>query len=302
MFNEFTNKIKSLQEQTFNENIIINSTNAYKISQNQALISSISNINEKLNLAIKANKYDNIGKDLIIKCANDLICDFAEILFFSSNYTNLKIDTKITDEIFKNIALTCKDINCTLMDININQANNCDLTGFMVGMKQNLDEKNFIKNGDILLALPSNGLHFSGYSLAVKALFDILNMKFDDKINNDNLIDLLLTPTKIYINDILNLKPFISKCVQIGNGGLMKNLSKILPKGLGVNIKTHYLKIPEIFYKIGEVTKENLMYENFNMGVGIALIADIKNVSKILENSNAYIIGEIVINEGIVLE
>ncbi|EAL1801892.1 phosphoribosylformylglycinamidine cyclo-ligase, partial [Campylobacter jejuni] len=173
-----------------------------------------------------------------------------------------------------------------------------------VGMAEEdeIDRSKFVKNGDILLALPSSGLHSNGYSLARKVLFESLKLKFDDKIEGKNLIDILLEPTRIYVRDFLTLKPYISALAHITGGGLVENLPRVLPRGMGATIRKHHLKTPGIFYTIGQAVEESEMYRSFNMGVGLVMVVDPSNVSKVLENSDAFIIGEICINEGIVLE
>lgn len=314
--NKFVNEIKPLVKQTFNENVIggIGSfSGAYKIPsgfKNPVLLSATDGVGTKLRLAIDAQKFEGIGQDLVAMCVNDLICNFATPLFFLDYYASAKLDIKTAKQVISSIVDACKIANCALIGgetaemPSMYNDKDFDLAGFAVGMAEmeEIDRSKFVKNGDVLLALPSSGLHSNGYSLARKVLFETLNMKFDDKINGQNLIDILLAPTNIYVQDFLKLKPYINALAHITGGGIIENLPRVFPKGLGANIKKHYIKTPEIFYQIGEAVEENEMYRSFNMGVGMILVVNSENVSKVLENSNAFIIGEVVINEGVVLE
>ena len=133
-------------------------------------------------------------------------------------------------------------------------------------------------------------------------LFEELKLSFDDKIEGKSLIDILLEPTRIYVKDFVKLKPFINALAHITGGGLLENLPRIFPRGIGAVIRKHHLKTQEIFYTIGQMVDENEMYRSFNMGVGMVLVVSSANVSKVLENSDAFIIGEVVLNEGVILE
>ncbi|TKX30384.1 phosphoribosylformylglycinamidine cyclo-ligase [Campylobacter sp. MIT 12-5580] len=314
--NAFVEAIKPLVKQTFSPQVLggIGSfSGAFELPsgyKKPVLLAATDGVGTKLRLAIDAQRYESIGQDLVAMCVNDLICNFATPLFFLDYYATAKLDVEVAKSVVAGIARACKIAQCALIGgetaemPSMYASKDFDLAGFAVGMaeKEEIDRTSFVKNGDLLLALPSSGLHSNGYSLARKVLFEALGLKFDDKIEGKKLIDILLEPTRIYVKDFLKLKPFINALAHITGGGLVENLPRVFPKGLGAVIRKHHLKTPEIFYTIGEAVEEAEMYRSFNMGVGLVLVVSPENVSKVLENSDAFIIGEVVINEGVVLE
>ncbi|EAK0322679.1 phosphoribosylformylglycinamidine cyclo-ligase [Campylobacter coli] len=314
--NAFVEAIKPLVKETFNDKVVggIGSfAGAFRMPsgfKNPVILGATDGVGTKLRLAIDAKKYDTIGQDLVAMCVNDLICNFAIPLFFLDYYATAKLEVEVAKSVVAGIAEGCKMANCALIGGETAEMpgmyakDDFDLAGFAVGMAEEdeIDRSKFVKNGDILLALPSSGLHSNGYSLARKVLFEGLKLKFDDKIEGKNLIDVLLEPTRIYVRDFLTLKPYINALAHITGGGLVENLPRVLPRGMGATIRKHHLKTPEIFYTIGQAVEESEMYRSFNMGVGLVMVVDPSNVSKVLENSDAFIIGEITINEGVVLE
>lgn len=314
--NAFVEAIKPLVKETFNKNVIggIGSfAGAFRLPsgyKKPVILGATDGVGTKLRLAIDAKKYDTIGQDLVAMCVNDLICNFATPLFFLDYYATAKLEVEVAKAVVEGIAKGCKMANCALIGGETAEMpgmyakDDFDLAGFAVGIAEEyeLERASYVKNGDLLLALPSSGLHSNGYSLARKVLFESLKMEFNDKIDGKNLIDILLEPTRIYVKDFLNLKPYINALAHITGGGLVENLPRVLPRGMGAVIRKHHLKTPEIFYRIGEKVEEAEMYRSFNMGVGLVLVVSPQNASKVLESSDAFIMGEIVINEGVVLE
>lgn len=314
--NAFVEAIKPLVKDTFTQGVVggIGSfSGAYALPsgyKNPVLLAATDGVGTKLRLAIDVQNFAGIGQDLVAMCVNDLICNFAKPLFFLDYYATGKLDLNTAQSVLKSIAKACKECECALIGGETAEMpsmyadKDFDIAGFAVGIAEQseIDRRNFVKNGDIILALPSSGLHSNGFSLARKVLFDELKLKFDDKIGQNSLIDTLLTPTRLYVKDFLKLKPFINALAHITGGGLLENLPRVLPQGLGAVIQKHHIKTPEIFYQIGECVSETEMYRSFNMGVGLALVVSAENVSKVLENSDAFIIGEVVYNEGVVLE
>lgn len=314
--NSFVEKIKPFVKNTFDNNVLggIGSfSGAYALPsgyKNPVLLAATDGVGTKLRLAIDSKRYDSIGQDLVAMCVNDLLCNFAKPMFFLDYYASSKLEIEVASSVVEGIAKACKLANCALIGgetaemPGLYAKDDFDLAGFAVGIAEadEIDRRSFVKSGDLLLALPSSGLHSNGYSLARKVLFDELKMNFNDKLNGKELIDILLEPTRIYVNDFLKLKPYINALAHITGGGLVENLPRIFPRGIGAVIRKHHLKTQDIFYTIGEMVDENEMYRSFNMGVGMVLVVSAENVSKVLENSDAFIIGEIVLNEGVVLE
>lgn len=314
--NSFVESIKPLVKDTFDKNVLggIGSfSGAYALPsgyKNPVLLAATDGVGTKLKLAIDSKRYSSIGQDLVAMCVNDLLCNFAKPMFFLDYYASAKLELEAAKEVVAGIARACKIAECALIGgetaemPGLYKEGDFDLAGFAVGMAEaeEIDRRAFVKNGDLLLALPSSGLHSNGYSLARKVLFEELKLSFDDKIEGRSLIDILLEPTRIYVKDFVKLKPFINALAHITGGGLLENLPRIFPRGIGAVIRKHHLKTQEIFYTIGQMVDENEMYRSFNMGVGMVLVVSSANVSKVLENSDAFIIGEVVLNEGVILE
>ena len=314
--NSFVERIKPFVKDTFDENVLggLGSfSGAYALPsgyKNPVLLAATDGVGTKLKLAIDSKRYDSIGQDLVAMCVNDLLCNFAKPMFFLDYYASSKLDVEAASAVLKGIAKACSMAKCSLIGgetaemPGLYAKNDFDLAGFAVGIAEasEIDRRSFVKSGDLLLALASSGLHSNGYSLARKVLFEELKMSFDDNIDGKKLIDILLEPTRIYVEDFLKLKPFINALAHITGGGLLENLPRIFPKGIGAVIRKHHLKTQEIFYTIGQIVDEKEMYRSFNMGVGMVLVVSPENVSKVLENSDAFVIGEVVLNEGVILD
>jgi phosphoribosylformylglycinamidine cyclo-ligase len=168
-----------------------------------------------------------------------------------------------------------------------------DLAGFAVGVAEEDELNPKVKDGDILLALPSSGIHSNGYSLVRKLFFEKLNMKFDDDFNGKPLIETLLTPTRIYVKEFKKFKDKINALAHITGGGIVENLPRVLPDDLEAVVYKDKIKVLPIFEFMKQYVDESEMYRTFNMGVGLVLAVDEKNLDYILSNSDAYVIGEI---------
>lgn len=317
--NAFVGEIKKLAASTFNDCIIggIGSfAGAYALPstllntiKNPVILGATDGVGTKLKIAIEAQKLDTIGIDLVAMCVNDLICNFATPLFFLDYYATAKLDKDTSIDIIKGIVKGCKEANCVLLGgesaemPSMYQKNDFDLAGFAVG----IGERDLIENppkltkGDILIALPSSGIHSNGYSLVRKVLFEMLKMKLDDKIDNETLSDILLTPTKIYVKTFLALRDKIKALAHITGGGIIENLPRVFSKNIGANIEKSAIKSHNIFKIIAKCVDESEMYRTFNMGVGMILIVGKENADFVLKNTDGYIIGEITQNDGIKL-
>lgn len=309
--NEFVERIKPFVRSTFNENVVggIGSfSGAYRLPsgyKNPVLLASTDGVGTKLRLAIDSGKFDTIGIDLVAMCVNDLICNFATPMFFLDYYASEHLDIKNASEVVKGISQGCKIAKCALIGgetaemPGIYKKGDFDLAGFSVGIAENdqVDRTKFVNEGDLLLALKSSGIHSNGYSLARKLFFEKLNMKFDDKFDKSNLIDTLLEPTRIYVPEFLKFKDKINALAHITGGGLVENLPRVLPDGLGANIYLKNLEIPYVFKYMSKYVEQSEMFRTFNMGVGMVIIASRENAKFITENSDACQIGEIVKGE-----
>ena len=310
--NSFVEAIKPFVKSTFNKNVIggIGSfSGAYELPsgyKRPAILGATDGVGTKLRLAIDTNKLDGVGIDLVAMCVNDLICNFAKPIFFLDYYATAKLDIESAKRVVKGISEGCKLADCALIGgetaemPSMYEGKDFDLAGFAVGIAEmdEIDRTKFVASGDILVALPSSGLHSNGFSLARKVV-EKMGLKFDEKIGEKSLIDTLLEPTRIYVRDFLNLKEKIHALAHITGGGLVENLPRVFPSGLGAKIEKNAIKTPEIFKIISQMVEPSEMQRTFNNGVGLVLAVPKENVDFVLANSDGYIIGEVVQGSGV---
>ena len=249
------------------------------------IVSCTDGVGTKLNLANKYKKFDTIGIDLVAMCVNDLIVQGAEPLFFLDYIATGKLDINKTKKILKGILKGCKLAKCDLIGgetaemPGIYKNNDFDLAGFSVGIvsKKKILSKKRVKANDIIMAVPSSGVHSNGYSLVRTIL---KRNKISNKIKNE-----LLIPTKIYSSEILKLvkKNYINACAHITGGGLVENLLRSVPEKFSVKIDLSKIKVKNIFKWIkSNNISDKEMLRTFNCGVGFCLIVPKKNVKKII--------------------
>jgi len=303
--NSLVEKIKPIVKQTFNENVVggIGSfAGAFRLPagyKKPVLLSATDGVGTKLKLAIESKKFNTVGIDLVAMCVNDLICNFGEPLFFLDYYATAKLNVEDTADVIKGIAEGCKQSECALIGGETAEMpgmyikGDFDLAGFAVGIAEEDELNPKVKEGDILIALPSSGIHSNGFSLVRKLFFDKLNMKFDDEIEGKKLIDILLTPTRIYVKDFKKLKPFINALAHITGGGIVENLPRVLPEDLEAVVYKDKIRVLPVFEFMSKYVDEKEMFRTFNMGVGMILAVSQENVNNVLKNSDGYIIGEI---------
>lgn len=310
--NSFVEAIKPFVKSTFNKNVIggIGSfSGAYELPsgyKRPAILGATDGVGTKLRLAIDTDKLDGVGIDLVAMCVNDLICNFAKPIFFLDYYATAKLDIESAKRVVKGISEGCKLADCALIGgetaemPSMYEGKDFDLAGFAVGIAEmdEIDRTKFVERGDILVALPSSGLHSNGFSLARKVV-EKMGLKFDEKIGEKSLIDTLLEPTRIYVRDFLNLKEKIHALAHITGGGLVENLPRVFPNGLGAKIEKNAIKTPEIFKIISQMVEPSEMQRTFNNGVGLVLVVPKENVDFVLANSDGYIIGEVVQGNGV---
>jgi len=248
------------------------------------IVSSTDGVGTKIDLAIRFNKFDTIGIDLVAMCVNDLIVQGAKPLFFLDYIAVGKIKFNKLKKILSGIIKGCDISDCSLIGgetaemPGIYDGEKFDLAGFSVGIvsKKKLLHKKNVLSGDVVLAVPSSGVHSNGYSLVRTILKD---KKITKKLKEE-----LLIPTKIYTKEILNLTKnnLIHGAAHITGGGLVDNLTRSIPIHLSLNLDLSKIKPKNIFrwIKSNNIT-DHEMLKTFNCGVGFCLIVKKENIKKI---------------------
>tara|TARA_Y100000590_G_scaffold203732_1_gene231156 strand:- start:232 stop:1260 length:1029 start_codon:yes stop_codon:yes gene_type:complete len=275
-----------------------------KTFKNPQIVSTTDGVGTKIEIANLLKKFDTIGIDLVAMCINDLIVQGAKPIIFLDYVSINKLDLKKLKIIMKGIVKGCKISKCELVGgetaemPNTYKKNKFDIAGFSVGIvekKKILNNK--IKKNNLVLAVPSSGLHSNGYSL----VRHIIKYKKIDLNKNIFLKKELIKPTKIYSNEVLKLssKNLITGCANITGGGILDNLKRVLPKNMSAEINLNKIKSKKIFKwikKQGVGDKE--MLKTFNCGVGFCLIAKNSKIQKIQKHFTSkfkpYVIGKII--------
>ena len=289
--------------------------------QKPVLVSGTDGVGTKLKIAFLMDKHDTVGIDCVAMCVNDIICVGAKPLFFLDYIACGKnVPEKIAD-IVKGVAEGCVQSGAALIGGETAEMpgfypiDEYDLAGFSVGVvdKSKVLDKNSMKAGDVIIALPSSGVHSNGFSL-VRKVFDIENADLKSpraELGGKSLGETLLTPTKIYVKPMLALFEAVKvKGVShITGGGFYENIPRSFPAGLGAKIKKSDVKVLPIFdliAKEGNVPERD-MYNTYNMGVGMSVVVAAEDADKALEilranGEDAYIVGTVIeSDEGVVL-
>ena len=285
---KLSKKVGKKTENSLNKDNIGGFGSLYDISKTKikdpVIVSCTDGVGTKLDLANKYQKYDTIGIDLVAMCVNDLIVQGAKPLFFLDYIAIGKLDIKKTKKILKGILKGCKISGCELIGgetaemPGLYKKNDFDLAGFCVGIvsKKKILGKRKVGINDVILAIPSSGIHSNGYSL-------IRSILKKNKVSK-NIKKELLKPTKIYSKEILKLvtKKYINASAHITGGGLIENLLRSIPDNFSLQIDLSKIKVKSIFKWIKRKNiSDNEMMRTFNCGVGFCLIVKKKNVKKI---------------------
>tara|TARA_X000000950_G_scaffold255031_1_gene319291 strand:+ start:1385 stop:2413 length:1029 start_codon:yes stop_codon:yes gene_type:complete len=272
--------------------------------KNPKLVACTDGVGTKIEIANKLNKFNTIGIDLVAMSVNDLIVQGAKPLFFLDYISINKIDLVKLKSIIKGIVNGCKQSDCELVGgetaemPGTYEKGKFDIAGFAVGVvdKKKILTKNKIKLNDLVLAIPSSGLHSNGYSL----IRYLLNKKKIDIKKDKFLRSELLKPTKIYVKEVLELinKNLINSCANITGGGLADNIKRVMPKNLVAEINLNQIKTYKIFkwLKKNHISDKEML-RTFNCGIGFCLIINPKNFEKtkkfFSKKFKPYIIGKI---------
>ncbi len=289
------------------------SLESFKNMEQPTLVSGTDGVGTKLKLAFLMDKHDTIGIDCVAMCVNDIACAGAEPLFFLDYIACGKNEPEKIAMIVKGVAEGCKQAGAALIGGETAEmpgfypVEEYDLAGFAVGI---IDQKRLVtgasvKQGDTLIGIASSGIHSNGYSL-VRKVFRMQRETLDTYYEalGTTLGETLLTPTKIYVKALKSLKNgniTVKACSHITGGGFYENIPRMLPEGIHAMIKKNSYIVPPIFgmlQKDGDI-EEKIMYNTYNMGIGMLIAVDSKDVDqavKLIEaaGEKAYIIGETV--------
>lgn len=285
---------------------------AIKNMEEPVLLSGTDGCGTKVKLAFIMDKHDTIGIDAVAMCVNDIACSGGEPLFFLDYIACGKNYPEKIATIVSGVAEGCKQSGCALVGgetaehPGLMPENDYDLAGFAVGVvdkKDIIDGKN-IKPGDVLVGIASSGVHSNGFSL-VRQVFEMSKESLDTYYEelNKTLGEALLMPTRIYVKALKNVKDAgvtIKGCSHITGGGFDENIPRMLPEGVKAIIKKDSYKVPPIFdliAKNGNIS-EAMMYNTFNMGLGMVIALDPKDVDKTMAaikeaGDECYVVGNI---------
>ncbi len=279
---------------------------------NPILVSGTDGVGTKLKLAFLMDKHDTVGIDCVAMCVNDIICCGAKPLFFLDYIALGKNVPEKVASVVSGVAEGCVQAGCALIGGETAEMpgfypeDEYDLAGFSVGVvdRSKLLNKENVKSGDIIIALPSSGVHSNGFSL-VRKVFDVENIDLKSivqELGGISLGEALLTPTKIYVKPVLSLleQVNVKSISHITGGGFYENIPRSLKEGVCAQIQRSAVKIPPIFELIAKAGNipERDMFNTFNMGVGMTIITAKEHADKALEilrgqGQQAYILGEI---------
>ncbi len=276
------------------------------------LVSGTDGVGTKLCVAFMADKHDTIGQDAVAMCVNDILVQGAEPLFFLDYLAVGKLEPEKVADIVSGIAGACLESGCSLIGgetaemASFYKNGEYDIGGFAVGVveRSKIITGQTITPGDVLIGLPSSGLHSNGYSLVRKICFDLKGFTIDQHIPElgKTLGEEILIPTKLYPKACLPLieKFEIRGMVHITGGGFYENIPRVLPEGCGVEVNIEAWPTPQIFKSLqewGNVAWPE-MYRTFNMGIGMILVVPPSEVEAVTQDLTArgeasYIIGHV---------
>jgi phosphoribosylformylglycinamidine cyclo-ligase len=290
---ETVRRIKKLARSTFTPAVLsdIGSFGGlYRLDQSRfrdpVLVSSADGVGTKLKVAFMAGRHDTVGADLVNHCVNDILVQGAEPLFFLDYLATGKLSPEVAEQVISGMARACRENGCALIGGETAEMpgfygdGEYDLAGFIVGAvnRDEVIDGRTIEPGDVLLGLPSTGLHTNGYSLARRIVFDKLKLTVNSVLDGtgETVADALLRTHRSYLGAVKPLLPrrLVKGMAHITGGGIAGNLSRILPAGTGARVDTGRWTVPPLFTVLqragGVATGE--MFRAFNMGIGLILV------------------------------
>jgi phosphoribosylformylglycinamidine cyclo-ligase len=284
------------------------------------LVSGTDGVGTKLMLAFMMDKHDTIGIDAVAMCVNDIVVQGAEPLFFLDYIACGKAEPEKIESIVKGITDGCQQAGCSLIGgetaemPGMYDESEYDLAGFTVGVvdKKKIITGEKIQDGDVLIGLASSGIHSNGYSLVRKVLLQDAGLSLHETYGSltRSLGEELVQPTRIYVKSILDVLKQINVkgMAHITGGGFIENIPRMLPEGLGTEIKKGTWSVLPIFDLLQEVGRieEKEMYNIFNMGIGMVLAVSKEDVDTVLHvltknGEKASVIGKVKVGEGVTI-
>ena len=317
---ETVNRIKALARGTFTPGVLseIGSFGGlFKVPggfDEPVLVSSADGVGTKLKLAFMSGRHDTVGQDLVNHCVNDILVQGARPLFFFDYLATGHLSPTVAEEIVSGMATACRENGCALLGGETAEmpgfyaADEYDLAGFIVGIVERgrvIDGSTLVP-GDVLIGIPSSGLHTNGYSLARGIVFDTLGLAFDSHVAElgTTIGEALMAPHRSYLRAIEPLldRQLAKGLAHITGGGITDNLPRIFPDGMGAVIARDAWDVPAIFTFLqqGGGVKDDEMLRAFNMGIGMIVACDARYQSEVLAilqtsgGSGSTVIGSIV--------
>ena len=301
--NEAVRRIRGLAKSTFTPGVLsdIGSFGGlFKLDRSRyeepVLVSSADGVGTKLKVAFMTGRHDTVGGDLVNHCVNDILVQGAEPLFFLDYLATGRLEPAMAEQIIGGIARACRENGCALIGgetaemPGFYQDGEYDIAGFIVGIvdRSRIIDGSGIVPGDVLIGLPSAGLHTNGYSLARRVFFEVAGWRVNTYVGElgKSAGDALLAPHRSYLNV---LRPVIDRkwakgLAHITGGGITENLPRILPSGCAAEIDTRSWKVPPIFRVLqqrGNIATDE-MFRAFNMGIGLIIASARRDADRVI--------------------
>ena len=260
------------------------------------LVSSADGVGTKLKVAFMTGRHDTVGADLVNHCVNDILVQGAEPLFFLDYLATGRLSPVVAEQVVAGVARACRENGCALIGGETAEMpgfyadGEYDIAGFIVGIveKSKLIDGRSVVPGDVLIGLPSTGLHTNGYSLARRVFFEAAGWRVDTFVRELNAMvgDVLLAPHRSYLPLI---KPFFDRqsmkgLAHVSGGGITENLPRVLPDGCAAEIDRQAWTVPPIFRVLqqrGDITDAE-MFRTFNMGIGLVIVCASREADRII--------------------